>query len=148
MRCALVFLVLLACSCKNEGSQRAPVGSAAGSAIAKPIIPDDVLVGRWFAAMEKQLDADARALAVQKFASREDVEHALMGLTPAGFKPRPEFFQAFYAEAGEPTTVAKRLADYASTHGDDMERRTDAMLKRLEPAMKLAADNAERQFAR
>lgn len=133
----------LACS---DAKEQSVIQTVTGSASAT--ISEAELLRRWFDAMEKQMAADARRVATQQFASQTEAEQALMTLTPAGFQPRPEFFQKLFDEAGPPETIGRRLADHAATHGDDMERRATRMLEQLEPLLKQVFENVQRQFPR
>ncbi len=140
----MALLLVFACTGKTEQTGHRAPGS--GSEVTKAQLSDDELLRRWYDAMEKRLVADARRVATQQFASRDDAAAALTALTPVGFRPHPEYFQALFDDAGGPDAVARRLADHASAHGDDMARRVGAMLEHLEPVMQQAAENVQRQF--
>lgn len=134
---SLVLLVVLACG--DGGSQDRPPAPSTQT--------DAPLVDRWFVAMEKQLQTDATALAQRTFANAREAQDGLASLTPAAFHPRPEFFKPLFDEVPR-EQLAPRMAAYAATHADEMERRGEAMMKRLEPAMKRAFDNVQRQLPR
>ena len=118
------------------------VGCSGGAAT----LSDDELLRRWYDAMEKQVTADARHVAAERFASRDEADEAVKSLTPVGFRPRPEYFQALYDAAGPPDALARRLAAYAAAHGDDMERRVAPMIAHLKPLMQQVFDNVQRQY--
>jgi hypothetical protein len=133
----LVLLVLLACG-DNRGD-RSP--ERLPEPIAQPA--DAQLVDRWFVAMEKQLQTDATAIAQRTFTNLREAQDALTSLTPAAFEPRPEFFKPLFDEVPR-EQLAQRMSAYAATHTDEMERRGEAMMNRLEPVMKRAFDNVQR----
>lgn len=132
MRLVVLACLLLACG-DSKTVEPAPTTLAS---------PDETLVDRWFVAMEKQLLADATALSKRTFASESEAQEALLRMTPAGFEPRPEFFQPLFDEVPK-EQMAKRLSSYAEAHADEMEKRGAAMMMRLEPAMKRAFDNVQ-----
>jgi hypothetical protein len=94
--------------------------------------------------MGHQVEADAGRFATQQFASREEALAALRSLTPAGFKPRREYF----GQLGDVSALAMRMAAYAPAHEADVNRMMAPMLVRLEPLMKRVLESMERQFPR
>lgn len=116
-------------------SERASGAPAASS--------DEALFSRWLDAMERQVEADARAGMTRTFEDPEDARRFLLSLSPAGFRPRPEYFAALTSDA-EPS--ARRISAYVQGHPAEVERRIAAFVTRLEPVLKQVSANVQRQF--
>jgi hypothetical protein len=95
--------------------------------------------------MEKQIEADARAGASRAFASPDEARQFLLSLTPAGFRPRPEFFGAL-ADAGETASLAARMASYAQSHPAEVQGRLEAFSARLQPLLEQVSTNVKKRF--
>lgn len=126
--------------------ERAAAPPPSQSAAAAPADRDAALFGRWHDAMARQVESDARAGAAQIFHDREEARRFLASLTPAGFRPRPEFFADLTRDAGDLADLALRMAAYAQSHPEEIERRTSAFVTRLEPLLRPLTANIERQF--
>jgi hypothetical protein len=137
-------------ACENA-STRAPVGVGSagtndGSALTSGKTADDELYNAWQDALERQVEADAKAGVKMTFASEDDARAYLLSLTPSGFRPRPEFFSALMSKVGDPKIFGERMAVYARQHDDAVTQRLTAFMARLEPVMTQVRANIQRQF--
>jgi hypothetical protein len=145
---ALAIVLLALGSCGKEEAARPVTSTSAGSGVSasapvpRPSFDAAAFYDRFFDALGRQLEADARAAAARTDMTPEEAFRVMKELTPAGFRPRREFFSAaVLPEGADVDTVKGTLAEYGRAHPDDLDRRMEAIARRIEPFMK-------RMFAR
>jgi hypothetical protein len=139
MRVTLVLCVSLSLGCDSRPDAEQPRAPAVASSDAEQF-------ARWQDALEEQVEADARAGATRTFKDEDDVRRFLHSLTPAGFRPRAEFFAPLVAEIPDIDAQAERMAAYARAHPGELERRLAAFTARLTPLLEQVGANVQRQF--
>lgn len=88
----------------------------------------------------------ARRAAMFGFVCRPRNRAARVLLSPAGFRPRAQFFAAFATDAGDLSAVGKRVAAYAEAHPDEAERSARAFVAHLKPLFARVMANMHKQF--
>jgi hypothetical protein len=142
-------LLLFGCEHSPTPSSQAP-SVASTDAISPQTGSDGDTFRRWTDATVKQLEADARAGATRAFVTQDDLRGFLHTLTPAGFRPRPEYFRSLAAEVdgGSGESFANRMAGYGRSHPDEVSRLDATLEARLKPLLEQIATNAVASIAR
>lgn len=132
----------------TAASETAP-STAAGETAATPTsaaVTDEEFFKRFVDAMQRQIEADARAGAARKFASRAEALRFLATLTPAGLHPRREFFAGLMPDAGDPSALVQRMLAYAKAHPEEARPRLRAFIMRVGPLVVPVRNNIQKQF--
>ena len=150
-------LVLLACcvftiaACDKPSGAPAPAVTTSASPNEAGVAPDpdtEALFVEFHDSLITQIQSDARTLSARRLASRADGDASLRALTPGAVKPRPEFAgpKVKAASSKDPAAFGQRMADFARRHPEVVARETKRINTIVEPELKAALDNVDKQF--